>query len=100
MSAKKDRSKYCTATQYYRNVPLTLIVYTDEHFKRLKAKRFIIGGRTSNQNLWIPNKHLDETGKLLPGTNIDYVIRQAERQRKLEYARIADVQWEGQPQIA
>ena len=99
MTRGKDRSRYHTATQYYRNVPLTLIVYTESHFARLRAKRFMIG-TSGNQNLWIPNKHLDEAGRLLPDTDIDYVIRQAERQGKLRYAGVDDVRWDGPPGIS
>lgn len=96
----KKTKKYYTQTQYYRNVPLRLIVYTEQHFARLKAKRFMIGtDKTTSQNLWIPNKHLDETGRLLPDTNIDYVIAQAQRQNKLKYAHVDDVQWAGPPEI-
>lgn len=93
MSKKRKASgrqpdKYCTETQYYRDIPLTLIVYTEAHFRTLKAKRFMLGDPKYNQNVWIPNSCLDETGRLLPGVNIDFVLRQAKRQRKFEYAHI------------
>lgn len=44
------------------------------------ASRFSIN--ETNQNLWIPNKHLDENGNIKLGQNIDYVIVQARSQIK------------------
>ena len=40
-------------TQYYKGIPLNLIY---RKYKNMKAKRFIINH--TNQNVWIPNKHL------------------------------------------
>jgi len=40
--------------------------------REFKASRFTIN--ETNQNLWIPNKHLDENGLIKSGQNIDYVI--------------------------
>jgi len=37
-----------------------------------RASRFSIN--ETNQNLWIPNKHLDDNGLIKAGQNIDYVI--------------------------
>ena len=71
----------CFETQYYKNIPLKLI---DRGYVGKKAKRFIINN--TNQNVWIPNKHLTEEGMILPNQNIDYVFRGAER--KLELAGI------------
>lgn len=65
----------------YKNVPLKLIVYTEEHFARLKAKRFIING--TNQNVWIPNKYLEPDGTIKPDANIDFVFYKARRQLEL-----------------
>lgn len=65
----------------YKNVPLKLIVYTEEHFARLKAKRFIING--TNQNIWIPNKYLELNGTIKPDVNIDFVFHKAHRQLEL-----------------
>ena len=42
------------------------------------ATRFTING--TNQNLWIPNRHLDECGRIKKGQNIDYVIVQSRNQ--------------------
>lgn len=84
-SARK-REKYNTDTQYYKGIPLRLIVYTEQHFSRLKAKRFLIG--TSNQNVWIPNSCLADDGSILPNKNLDFVFRNAAR--KLELAGVAN----------
>lgn len=65
----------------YKNVPLKLIVYTEEHFARLKAKRFIING--TNQNVWIPNKYLEPDGTIKSDANIDFVFYKAHRQLEL-----------------
>lgn len=46
--------------------------------REFKASRFSIN--ETNQNLWIPNKHLDESGKIKAGENIDYVIVQSHNQ--------------------
>lgn len=70
--------KYNTDVQFYKNVPLKLIVYTDAHFKRLKAKRFTING--TNQNVWIPNTFLQADGTIIPGINIDFVFLKASNQ--------------------
>ena len=84
-SARK-REKYHTDTQYYKGIPLRLIVYTEQHFSRLKAKRFLIGN--SNQNVWIPNSYLTDDGSILPNKNLDFVFRNAAR--KLELAGVAN----------
>jgi hypothetical protein len=46
-----------------------------------RAKRFTLGG--TNQNVWIPNKHLNPDGTLKEGENIDYVFRRAQKQLEL-----------------
>ena len=46
-------------TQYYKGIPLNLI---SRKYKNMKAKRFIINH--TNQNVWIPNKHLKEDGTI------------------------------------
>ena len=58
--------------QFYKTIPLKLIN---------KAKRFTINN--TNQNVWIPNKHLAEDGTILPNQNIDYIFRKAERQLEI-----------------
>ena len=47
----------------------------------MKAKRFIINH--TNQNVWIPNKHLKEDGTIKEIENIDYVFRKSIRQLEL-----------------
>ena len=74
-------TKYNTSVQIYKNVPLKLIVYTEKHFARLKAKRFTINN--SNQNVWIPNQYLTEDGTIKPNANIDFVFYKAKRQLEL-----------------
>ena len=65
--------------QFYKGIRLQLINrgYTEEQ----KAKRFTLGG--TNQNVWIPNKHLEDDGTLVEGSEIDYVFRKAQRQLEL-----------------
>ena len=47
----------------------------------MKAKRFIINH--TNQNVWIPNKHLKEDGTIKEMEDIDYVFRKSVRQLEL-----------------
>lgn len=62
--------------QYYKNIPLQQVIRTYKSNKDvrvdMKARRFTLNH--TNQNVWIPCKHLDASGKLLPGENIDYVF--------------------------
>lgn len=62
----------------YKNVPLRLIVYTEGHFAKLKAKRFTING--TNQNIWIPNAYLEADGTLKENINIDFIFYKSARQ--------------------
>jgi hypothetical protein len=71
--------KYNLNTQVYKGIPLKLIVRKD--YVTTRAKRFIINN--TNQNVWIPNKHLEVDGTIKPGENIDYVFRKARRQLEL-----------------
>ena len=68
-------------TQYYKGIPLNLV---KRKYGSRKAKRYVINH--TNQNVWIPNKHLEPDGTIRTGENIDYVFRQAKR--KLEIAGI------------
>lgn len=68
--------------QNYKGIPVQLIDRKDYPYK--KAKRFTING--TNQNVWIPNKHLMEDGTIMSGENLDYVFRRAVNQ--LTYAGI------------
>jgi len=65
--------------QHYKGIRLQLI---KRNYKGYSAKRFTLGG--TNQNVWIPNKHIEPDGRIKKGENIDYVFRKA--QRKLELA--------------
>ena len=62
--------------QYYKNVPLEQVIRTyksnEDVRVDMRARRFTLNH--TNQNVWIPCKHLDASGKLLPGENIDYVF--------------------------
>lgn len=64
--------------QYHKGIRLQLI---DRSYGDRKAKRFTING--TNQNVWIPNKHLTKSGEILAGENIDYVFRKSVRQLEL-----------------
>lgn len=71
-------------TQYYKGIPLNLV---KRKYGSRKAKRYVINH--TNQNVWIPNKHLEPDGTIRAGENIDYVFRQAKR--KLEIAGITGI---------
>jgi len=64
--------------QNYKGIVLKLI---NRNYKGYKAKRYTLNN--TNQNIWIPNKHLDENGKIKTGENIDYIFRKAKRQLEL-----------------
>lgn len=68
--------------QKYKGIQFCLI--DRKSYKRQKAKRFLIIPTetkfATNQNVWIPNKHLDQNGSVEAGENIDYVFRFAGRQ--------------------
>lgn len=64
--------------QYYKGIPLQLI---NRKYGDRNAKRFAINH--TNQNVWIPNKHLTEDGTIVPGEDLDYVFRKAQRQLTL-----------------
>lgn len=80
--------KYNDCTQYYKGVPIKLIVYTEKHFERLKAKRFVLGDIRAHQNIWIPNTYLEPNGTLKTGVNIDFIFKRAYQQKKFYYAHI------------
>lgn len=67
------------STQYYRGIPLNLI--KRKYYNR-KAKRYTINH--TNQNVWIPNKHLSDDGTIKSGEDIDYIFNKSKR--KLEIA--------------
>lgn len=64
--------------QYYKGIRLELIY---RNYNRKSAKRFTLGD--TNQNVWIPNKHLDSNGTIKPDENVDYVFRKSQRQLEL-----------------
>jgi len=64
--------------QYYKGIPLQVI---QRAYKHAKAKRFTLNG--TNQNVWIPNKHLEADGTLKVGENIDYIFKRSYNQLKL-----------------
>ena len=65
-------------TQYYKGIPLNLV---RRKYVNRNAKRFVINH--TNQNVWIPNKHLKEDGTIKITENIDYVFRRSIRQLEL-----------------
>lgn len=62
-------------TQYYKGIPLNLV---NRKYGDMKAKRFVINH--TNQNVWIPNKHLEADGTIVPDEDLDYIFRKAQRQ--------------------
>jgi len=70
---------YNTTTQYFFNIPLQLIVRGD--YKGMNAMRFALNG--TNQNVWIPKKHLEADGTIKPDENLHYIFRKATRQVQL-----------------
>lgn len=64
--------------QCYKGISLQVI---QRSYKYKKAKRFALGG--TNQNVWIPNKHLLDDGTIKAGEDIDYVLRRAPKQLEL-----------------
>lgn len=72
----KLAEKYNTDTQYYKGIPVELIVRED--YGCYKAKRFKINN--SNQNIWIPNCYLEDDGTIKTNANIDFVFRKSVNQ--------------------
>lgn len=64
--------------QFYKGIRLELI---NRNYKGRLAKRFTLNG--TNQNVWIPNKHLESNGAIKKGENIDYVFRKSQRQLEI-----------------
>lgn len=65
-------------TQYYKSIPIKLI---DRKYGDRKALRFTINN--TNQNVWIPLKHLDKDGNILLTENLDYIFRKSKRQLEI-----------------
>lgn len=86
--SKYDAEKYNLDIQEYNGVFFRLILYTESHFARLRAKRFIIldpSGIDSGQNFWIPNSCLEEDGTVIK-SRIGWIFRKAELNHKLHLA--------------
>lgn len=64
--------------QYYKGIPLKLI---KRNYSGKKAKRFTLNN--TNQNVWIPNKHLTPDGIIKEGEDLDYVFRKAKNQLRI-----------------
>lgn len=64
--------------QYYKGIRLELI---NRNYANYKARRFTLNG--TNQNVWIPCKHLTKKNKIKQGEDIDYVFRKARRQMEI-----------------
>lgn len=66
--------------QFYKGIKLKLINRSYHSIEKSKghAKRFTLND--TNQNVWIPNKHLMDDGTIKQNENIDYVFRRAQRQ--------------------
>lgn len=75
---KNNRVKLNIEPQDYRGIQLRLIV---RNYSNYKAKRFTLNG--TNQNVWIPNKHLEEDGTIRAGENLDYVFRKSRNQCRI-----------------
>ena len=79
MARKKQTLNF--DTQYYKGIPLNLI---KRNYNGYNAKRFVINH--TNQNVWIPNKHLLPDGTIKENQNLDYIFTRAKQQNKLRYA--------------
>ena len=66
-------------TQYYKEIPLRQIKRKDYRTKR--ARRFVIND--TNQNVWIPNRYLEQDGTIKNGVNIDFVFKNSKRKFEL-----------------
>lgn len=70
--------KFNLNAQMYKSIPLKLI---RRNYSGYNAKRFIVNN--TNQNVWIPNKHLEDDGTIKKGENLDYIFRKSKRQLEL-----------------
>lgn len=88
MTRTYSHDKYNRNIQYYKGIPLKLIIYTEEHFSTLNAKRFMIIGSKAKQNLWIPNVYLEEDGSIKKKANLDWLFIKPANQHKLELEQL------------
>lgn len=61
--------------QIYKGIPIRLI---KRNYSSYNAKRYTINN--TNQNIWIPNRHLLNDGTIKSNEDIDYVFRKAQNQ--------------------
>lgn len=89
--------KYNTKIQEYKGIKFRLIKYTEKHFNRLRAKRFLLisGPKKSrgSQNFWIPNCYLEIDGTLKQNSNIDFIFLKMKHENKLKYVGIEMPNW-------
>ena len=78
MTTLKNKTKMNYRCHHHKGIPIRLI---NRNYKNKNAKRYIING--TNQNVWIPNKHLEDDGTIKNGENIDYVFRKSVNQLTL-----------------
>ena len=89
MTTFKNKTKMNYRYQYYKGIPIRLI---NRSYKNKNAKRYIING--TNQNVWIPNKHLEEDGTIRQGENLDYIFIKAAKMKKLKCAGVNSWNWQ------
>lgn len=87
---KGTKRNFNMDVQYYKGIPLRLICR--ETYRSNKAKRFTIN--ETNQNVWIPNKHLEEDGTIKQGENLNYIFIKAAKMKKLKYAGVNSWSWQ------
>ena len=73
--------------QYYKGVTILLI---KRNYNDYKAKRYMLGSRSSGQNVWIPNAYLEEDGTLKPNINIDFIFIKANLDGKFKKAGLSN----------
>lgn len=64
--------------QYYKNIELKLMGLGQITNKAARFRLF-----NTNQNIWIPTKHLDETFTIKEGENLDYIFNSKDVVNKL-----------------
>lgn len=80
---KQKRVKLNLEPQYYKGVTILLI---KRNYNDYNAKRYMLGSRSSGQNIWIPNLYLEEDGTLKSNINIDFVFIKANFEGKFKKA--------------
>ena len=80
---KQNETKLNFNLQVYRTIPIRLI---DRYYGNKNAMRYTIN--ETNQNVWIPKKHLYTDGTIKENEDIDYVFRKAKNQ-----LNIAGITW-------